>query len=311
MARKREIHPDVLRHEGMIDAEARTGLPIRLAYIALWTVADREGRFRWRPRRLRAESMPLDTLDMDAVLAELLQLKSVWRYGADGEHGCMPPRTWAKYQHPHPKEVASEIPAPPDVGDRSRSDLGQIQGGSFQAGSSEPSGSSEASATVRKPRKSVLEQAGLIGDLARQWSEAHATPDAPKPLPSWSGEAARVIALSKEHGESDVRRRWTHWLACSCPFSQGHPLKTFSSSAVFDQMLAPCRRCAPKRDVDGDARRSLGRRTTLIPDPPCAACGCAASVHRGAPGRIDAIPCVQCGGCRDYVAASAQQEVSR
>ena len=53
MARRRLISPEFFTHSDLYDAEARHGLPLRLAYAGLWTVCDRRGLFRWRPRELK------------------------------------------------------------------------------------------------------------------------------------------------------------------------------------------------------------------------------------------------------------------
>ena len=55
MARIRTIKPEFFRHEALFEAEHRAGLPLRLAFAGLWTAADREGRFKWRPRQLKLD----------------------------------------------------------------------------------------------------------------------------------------------------------------------------------------------------------------------------------------------------------------
>ena len=52
MPRSRIIKPEFFKHAGLYDAEARSGLPLRLAFEGLWCVADRAGRFQWKPREL-------------------------------------------------------------------------------------------------------------------------------------------------------------------------------------------------------------------------------------------------------------------
>ena len=71
MARIRSIKPEFFRHVELYEAEKATGLPLRVAYAGLWTVADREGRFRWRPRVLVLDVLPFDEVDFAAVLDAL------------------------------------------------------------------------------------------------------------------------------------------------------------------------------------------------------------------------------------------------
>ncbi|MBK7463333.1 MAG: hypothetical protein IPJ50_11950 [Betaproteobacteria bacterium] len=40
----------------------------RLLYIALWTEADREGRFSWRPGNFKLRFLPGDACDIDELL---------------------------------------------------------------------------------------------------------------------------------------------------------------------------------------------------------------------------------------------------
>jgi hypothetical protein len=50
--RIRTIKPEFFHHEGLFEAEAETKLPLRVAFAGLWCIADREGRFKWEPRRI-------------------------------------------------------------------------------------------------------------------------------------------------------------------------------------------------------------------------------------------------------------------
>ncbi|MCB2141467.1 hypothetical protein KQH29_00845 [bacterium] len=112
-ARIRTIKPEFTRHEGLFDAEAESGFPLRLAYIGLWMVADREGRFKWRPRALKADVMPFDEVDFGTILEALASSGFLMRYEVDGEaFGCIP--SWRKHQVINSREAASKIPAPPD-----------------------------------------------------------------------------------------------------------------------------------------------------------------------------------------------------
>ena len=116
MPRTRNIRPGFFKNESLAE------LPIeaRLAFVGLWTLADREGRLEDRPARIRAELFPYDNLDMDAVLASIAALKEhdgraafVDRYIIDGR-GYIQIINFAKHQKPHGKATASTIPACPE-----------------------------------------------------------------------------------------------------------------------------------------------------------------------------------------------------
>lgn len=112
MARIRTIKPEFFLHEGLYDLEASTGLPIRLVFAGLWTQADREGRFVWRPRKLKTQIIPYDDVDMVRTLDALHQGGFIVRYTIDGEdYGSIP--SWPEHQTVNVREPESKIPAPP------------------------------------------------------------------------------------------------------------------------------------------------------------------------------------------------------
>lgn len=130
MGRIRTIKPELFTHEGLFDLEAKTQLPVRLAFAGLFTCCDREGRFEWRPRRLKAAIMPYDDIDFTAILSALRDSGFIVQYDASGTcaprvtdatatrearenglvYGCIP--TWKKHQHINNRESPSELPPP-------------------------------------------------------------------------------------------------------------------------------------------------------------------------------------------------------
>lgn len=114
MSRTRLIRPSFFKHAELYDAELATGLPLRLAFAGLWTVCDKEGRFRWKPRDIKADAMPHDVLDFAAVLEALHQNGFVQRYVVEGkEYGCVP--SWNEQQPCHKTERPSTLPSPLDT----------------------------------------------------------------------------------------------------------------------------------------------------------------------------------------------------
>lgn len=111
MARIRSIKPEFFRHAGLYDAERETGLPLRVAFAGLWTCADREGRFRWRPRELKLDCLPFDDVDFSRVLDALTTRGFLVKYASQGEEfGCIP--SFTKHQIVNNREKASDIPSP-------------------------------------------------------------------------------------------------------------------------------------------------------------------------------------------------------
>lgn len=111
MARIRTVKPELFKHEDLFDLEQQSHLPVRLAFIGLFTCCDREGRFKWRPRTLKADIFPHDELDFSRVLDALATRGFVVRYRVDGEEfGAIP--TFGKHQIINNRESESYLPAP-------------------------------------------------------------------------------------------------------------------------------------------------------------------------------------------------------
>lgn len=136
MARIRTIKPEFFRHEELFEAEQTSGLPLRLAFAGLWTAADREGRFKWKPRELKLDCLPHDAVEFSRVLDALASRGFIVKYEVDGrEYGYIP--SWSDHQVINNRESASSLPAPNEnntlsrgtrVNDASSSRLEHAQG---------------------------------------------------------------------------------------------------------------------------------------------------------------------------------------
>lgn len=112
MAKIRTIKPSIATHEGLFEAEKESGLPIRLAFSFLLMCADREGRFKWRPRELKLSVFPYDDhINFEDVLNCLVKYGFILKYEVKSEkYGCY--INWEKHQKPNNKEPQSSIPSP-------------------------------------------------------------------------------------------------------------------------------------------------------------------------------------------------------
>ena len=107
MARARNIKPGFFKNEVLAELPAE----VRLLFIGLWTLADREGRLEDRPMRIKGELFPYESIEVGPMLTRLQAEGFLIRYEAGG---CkyMQIVNFVKHQDPHYKEKASEIPAP-------------------------------------------------------------------------------------------------------------------------------------------------------------------------------------------------------
>ena len=111
--RIRTVKPEFFLHDGLYEAEKETKLPLRLAYIGLWCAADREGRFKWEPRRLGVMILPYDGVGFSRVLESLWERGFLSRYGSKGQYGCIP--SFKEHQHINLRETQSILPAPTEA----------------------------------------------------------------------------------------------------------------------------------------------------------------------------------------------------
>lgn len=104
MARIRTIKPDFFFDEGI----ASLPHPVRLLFIGLWCLADKEGRLEDRPRFIGAQLFPYEKPDIDAMLDKLCPEWMV-RYEVDGKK-YIQINTFTKHQRIGNREPESVLP---------------------------------------------------------------------------------------------------------------------------------------------------------------------------------------------------------
>lgn len=110
MLRIRTVKPEVAKHELLFEAEQETGLPLRFAWVLLPSACDREGRFKWRPRAMKADILPYDDVDFSDVLDAFLVRGFIVKYRCgDDWFGVIP--TLKKHQHINNREPESQLPS--------------------------------------------------------------------------------------------------------------------------------------------------------------------------------------------------------
>lgn len=108
MARARNIKPGFFTNDKLVDLP----FEVRLLFIGLWTIADKEGRLEDRPKKIKFELFPGDNVDCDAALSMLASAGFLERYQVGGID-YIQVLNWKKHQNPHVKEVDSVIPTNP------------------------------------------------------------------------------------------------------------------------------------------------------------------------------------------------------
>jgi hypothetical protein len=95
MARIRSIHPGFFTDEAVMGLSCEA----QIFLVGLWTEADDQGVFEWKPLTLRARLRPCRDGSVEPILAELAQAGCIRRYEHDGRSfGAI--RNFCKYQRP-------------------------------------------------------------------------------------------------------------------------------------------------------------------------------------------------------------------
>lgn len=117
MARARNLKPGFFKNDLLSEIE-----PLgRLLFAGLWTIADREGRLEYRPKRIKAEVLPYDECDIKSLIEQLAEYGFLVVYEVK-KRQYIQILNFLKHQNPHHKEQPSEIPAP----DKSGASPGQV-----------------------------------------------------------------------------------------------------------------------------------------------------------------------------------------
>jgi hypothetical protein len=113
MARIRTVKPDFFADEELSDR----GPDVQLLFIALWQMADRDGRLEDRPRQIKAHAFPYRDVDVEAALKALAEAKQdgsyfIVRYRV-GARGYIDIPNLAEHQRFHKDEKPRGLPPPP------------------------------------------------------------------------------------------------------------------------------------------------------------------------------------------------------
>lgn len=110
MARARGIKPGFFRNADLVELS----FEVRLLFIGLWTLADREGRMEDRPKQIKMDIFPADDVDCSGMLDQLAATGMLTRYESGGKR-YLQVVNFTKHQNPHRDERPSTIPAPGEV----------------------------------------------------------------------------------------------------------------------------------------------------------------------------------------------------
>ena len=205
MARARNIKPVFFANDLLAEVPPMG----RLLFAGLWTIADRLGRLEDRPKKIKAQVLPYDEANVDALLTSLSDRGFILRYTVAGE-GFIQVVNWARHQQPHVKEGASTIPAP-DESDSSTVQAPCKEGASTIPAPIEPHIKTPDSLNLIPDSLNLIPDTGGAGG---EITPLRKPPKAAKPprLPSWAKpfpdqvvECAIEIVDLWPHHKADVQ----------------------------------------------------------------------------------------------------------
>lgn len=107
--RKRLLDPGFFLNEELAECDPMA----RLLFAGLTLYCDKEGKFEWRPKRIRGAIFPHDhDIDITNLLGQLQASAFITQYNVNGNDYAIIP-TFLKHQSPHIREKRSSIPDPP------------------------------------------------------------------------------------------------------------------------------------------------------------------------------------------------------
>lgn len=112
--RIRTIKPEAFKDADLWDIGVEFAVPSLQAFAGLWCYADREGRFEWKPRELKADILPYWDGDFSRVLDAFVTRGLVVRYARGGrDYGWI--RSFTRHQVINNREEPSRIPMPEQI----------------------------------------------------------------------------------------------------------------------------------------------------------------------------------------------------
>ena len=194
MARIRTVKQAFFLDWDLYRAEVESAMPLRLAFESLWPVADREGRFRWKPEELKPQCLPHDDLDFGEALEALWAAGFVEKYEVDGKvYGRIP--SWGDHQLINQREAQSVLPSHDEA---TRIEPQSPSTGFVYVALAERARAAKIGFTRRDPR-------ACLHDLSC------GSPEELRLAMCFVGTLSDEIELRKCMGDCFARREWIQW----------------------------------------------------------------------------------------------------
>jgi hypothetical protein len=268
MSRMRMVKPAFFKHADLYDAEVASGLPLRVAFAGLWTVADRRGVFQWS-RNLKPDVLPYDPCDMLEVLAALERAGFVHRYEVGGrQYGLIP--TLGQHQTFHHREHESPDPLPANAAPSPGPALGM-------PGCSPTDIGYRISESVNSPpltREASVAEIELEAQTSEHWPDvAQFLSDRPVEIRAeWATELLRAMGPATGVLPADLARACRDAKLATPPVTSATGLRAFARRCRAERLAGetPPARAAPRQGRQSKqetGRAALAAWATTAPSP--------------------------------------------
>lgn len=229
MARSRNIKPGFFRNEELAECNPFA----RLAFIGLWTEADREGRLEDRPRRLKGALFPFYSVEMEPLLQQLEQRGFISRYEA-GDRRVIQILNFAKHQNPHHRETPSVLP--PMLAIKKVAEVPEASGSLDKA---EALGENQASLRLSSSRSALQNSLSRAESLYSDSLQTDSIRGNSLPIVLAEGSRGGALNQPKKSAPSKLRkpgRTLSTWQAYADAFLRRHGASPIQSAAVNGQL---------------------------------------------------------------------------
>lgn len=200
--RARILKPGFFDNEDLAECEPMA----RLLFAGLTLYCDRDGKFEWRPKRIRAKIFPYEVrCDIGKLLAQIQTPRLIVQYSVNGkQYGIIP--KFLDHQNPHPNEKKSTLPDPPE----NLLSLNAITLPEMSLNANDVS--IPISISIKDLCSSSKEAAQLLKDLLlREQPNAKTPKDLITGKRSWAAEIDRMIRIDKRDPPQILKMiRWLY-----------------------------------------------------------------------------------------------------
>lgn len=228
MARIRSVHPALFTDESWVSCS----MAARLLVIGLWTDADDQGLFEWRPLQIKMRIYPADMVDVSTLLDELSAAGIIKPFEVDGKrYGAI--KNFRKSQrpkkpnavHPLPNDMITYVGSPGKAGTGSEQD-GDEDAALPPSGGTDPALNGVEFGTGGEPVPNQFRTGGEKVNQMEDGEEGRVEEDSPPTPPPVGREASETfrseafrsaMAAYPERGHVHTKpdQAWDNWQAAA------------------------------------------------------------------------------------------------